>query len=133
MQSNHLSEVELNQLRDLLTKWVLEKGSEILGSQLGVLIFKASGRPVREFGGIRGLVTNELHSFIEVSDFQLHPPDVDFCIKNIVDETISEGATTHRAHPSTGAEAWRIFSNPNLVGQIGVDRSHEFVVGKSVV
>lgn len=120
MQTQRLNDAQIVELQKFLASWFLNRGPEILGSQLGTAIYKNLGIPVRDLGGLRNVVEQELSSLLEIAGTD---PDLRFLIK-------SEIASTQAATDVIqGQELIRFFSNPKLEGVISVSALGEVHFG----
>jgi len=123
MHVTRLSESELTNILASLNQWRVERGAEILGSRLGTFVLQATGRTVRELGGVRSLAEHELSGALSLSQEQTHTPDVSF--------TLRGGDIDHSSKPPgdlTQKELWRHFSNPRLDSAIAVNEVGDIVI-----
>jgi hypothetical protein len=127
MHTPRLNDAQVAHVRAFLSKWSLERGFEILGSQLGHAVIEAAGQPIRDLGGLRSLAEFELSSLIELSDSQAHSPDLTFLILER-----ASGQPTALPGP-LGNELWRFFSNPKLNCGIFARESGEVAITASGV
>lgn len=128
MQESRLTNTEIEQIRDALARWLIEKGPHILGSQLGFQIFQIVGRPVRELGGVRGLVDQELSAFLGVAELQQNLPDVNFFLRRADGTPLAKEAISLQEQPKFDFQLWRHFSNPKLVGHISANALGQVIV-----
>jgi hypothetical protein len=128
VQTSRLTNTEIEQIRDALARWLIEKGPNILGSQLGFEIFQVVGRPVRELGGVRDLVAQELRAFLGVADLQQNSPDINFFLRSQNGTPLAQEAISLQEQPPRDFELWRHFSNPKLVGHIAANAQGKVIV-----
>lgn len=129
MQTSRLTNTEIEQIRDALARWHIEKGPHILGSQLGSEIYQIVGRPVRELGGVRDLAAQELRAFLGIAELQQNSPDVNFVLRSENGAPLTQEAIALLEQPPLDFELWRHFSNPKLVGRIAANALGKVIVG----
>jgi len=111
MHDSRLESSQIQRIHDFLAKWRYERGTEILGSQLGLAVTQITGRPVREIGGLRSIVQRELSALVTVAGLQTHAPDITLLVLVRPMEASSPQAIDEK---TSGAALWRYFSNPKL-------------------
>lgn len=130
MHDSRLDPAHIQSVRDFLAKWRYERGTEILGSQLGLAVTQITGRPVREIGGLRSLVQRELGSLVALAAVQTHVPDITLQVLVRPPEPSSPSSLGEK---TSGATLWRYFSNPNLKCLIAANPSGHIVIATNAV
>lgn len=106
-----------------------QRGSDILGSQLGKVINDAL-RPyhMRDFGGLRSFVQTFLSDLVRIKPSE--------GLDDVIYEVIAAPPPAARPsnvpqdfEPVAGADLWRFFSNPNLACQLAVQQPSTVLVG----
>lgn len=129
MQTNRLTDAEIRKIQHELEKWHLENGPQILGSQLGTLVHPITNRPLRELGGARSLVGQELSQLVELAAVQSNPPDVSFTIRiDSVSRPLTSNVLAGATDEVPAVDLWRQFANPRLAGKIAAN-----AVGRVIV
>lgn len=120
MQMHRLNETQVAEVQKFLATWYLNRGPAILGSQLGTALVNVLETPVRDLGGLRFLVEQELSSLLTIAGTE---PDLHFTIRPDV------VASPAAAEVAQGQELLRQFSNPRLEGSIGVNAEGDIALG----
>jgi len=129
----NLNGAQLTSLQDSLLTWKSERGSIILGSQLGQLIGSIiHPATLKDYGGLRRLVERDLPDLAVLQPF-VDSTDSRYLI--CVDANSFSQPSNSLANPSVkiervieGIELWRQFSNPRLTTQLAASPSGEIVV-----
>ena len=121
MQTSKFSPPELAAIARALDQRAAERGSEILGSQLGLLISQAiHPRKVRDVGGLREITESDLRELVQARAPRIGSADIAFEIRGSNSGSATSppliAPDTHRE--IAGGELWRFFSNPKILCQL---------------
>ncbi|WPH20804.1 hypothetical protein [Variovorax paradoxus] len=122
MQTQSLSSSELEQVKQALALRAQQRGTIILGAQLGTLISQVlHPRAIKTVGGLRPIVENDLTNVIRLVPTLAPEADVRFEILGT--EAADNSTTSNSLGPKqvSGNELWRLFSNPNISGTLACD------------
>lgn len=120
MSSRSLEETEFKAVKQTLIVRRNEKGSLILGAQLGQVISKAiAPRLIRELPILRDLVEDELSSLVERVP-NASTADVQY---RIIADQPPTSLTREDLRAVVGSELWKFFSNPNQSCSLAVEPS----------
>lgn len=123
MSTSNLSANEIANIEFSLAFRALEHGNKILGSQLGGLLNTAlRPKSVREFGGLRSFVQEELQNKVRLDGQDTASPDLMFTIIGH-GERIPIASTLAEVREVAGSELWKIFSNPNVPDKLSANPS----------
>lgn len=129
MQTSFLTEAKAQLAHDLATR-TQAVGPIILGSQLGNLIHKALAPVhVRELGGLRMFVENELNEFVRLLGPAFNSTDLVYEIFGLTAPPPQPISAPDAFQDIAGANLWRFYSNPNVRCRLAVANLETVQVG----
>jgi hypothetical protein len=118
MEQANLSATDVASISKALHGRSMERGTQILGSQLGVILNQAlHPKTTRAYGGLRALVESDLKHLVRYVGPDANSTDLVFALEASTSSPQLPDPITSPVEVA-GAELWRSFSNPKILSRL---------------
>lgn len=133
MRESSITPQEYAAIHRALTAWALERGSNILGSQLGQVLGRALfPKRVKEVGGVTALVDSDLQELLRPLPLPPDAPDnlYKLSIPALSPPPVVGGDLPGGCHRIEGPGLWKHFSNPSSVLSLHANAEGTTIAGR---